>query len=143
MSRQLQFENYLGKLAVDTLKMTADEYKHLREKQTQDEVMDELQRRSLEKGVASYNLRALRQALFINQRVSTRTHYEWQPSEVGGIFVHLKHCNTFTSNTGVVLKQFMGPSVVLILYESKSANYVAQQIFDLFPLFSRFVIVVL
>ncbi|KAL9968892.1 hypothetical protein ACROYT_G021036 [Oculina patagonica] len=79
---QLQFENYLTKLAVDSLKMDAEEYKHLRKRNTQDWIIEELQKRSLEKGLASYNLKALREALLRNQSVSNRTHQEWQPPEV-------------------------------------------------------------
>ena len=62
--------------------MTDDEYKHLREKYNQDQVIDELQKMSLEKGIATYNLRALREALLMNLKVSSRTHQEWQPPEV-------------------------------------------------------------
>lgn len=73
-------------MAVDSLKMDADEYKHLREKNTQDWIIDELQRRSFEKGIASYNLRALREALLRNQSISNRTHQEWQPPKVQVMF---------------------------------------------------------
>ena len=83
---QLNFETFLAKLAVDSLKMKADEFKTLREMHTQDWVIDELQRLSFEKGLASYNLRALRDALLINHNVSFRTFKEWQPAEVWDIF---------------------------------------------------------
>lgn len=82
---QLQFENYLTKLAVDSLKMDADEYKQLREEHTQDWVMEELQKRSFEKGIAAYSLRALREALLRNQSIANRTHQEWQPPQVGAL----------------------------------------------------------
>lgn len=79
---QLAFENFLAKLAVDSLKMEAEEFKTLRKKHTQDWVIDELQRRSFEKGLANYNLRALKNALLTNHKVSFRTFKEWQPAEV-------------------------------------------------------------
>lgn len=79
---QLSFENFLTKLAVDSLKMEAEEFKNLREMHTQDWVIDELERRSFEQGLANYNLRALRNALLANYRVSVRTFKEWQPAEV-------------------------------------------------------------
>ena len=83
---QLYFEHFLKKLAVDSLKMKADEYKHLREEHTQDWIIDELQKTSLEKGLASYSLRALRDALLRNHGIASRTHQEWQPPKVLGMF---------------------------------------------------------
>jgi len=79
---QLQFENFLTKLAVDSLKMDAEEYKQLRETHTQDWIIEELQKRSFEKGIATYSLRALREALLRNQSIADRTHREWQPPQV-------------------------------------------------------------
>ena len=79
---QLQFEKFLTKLAVDSLKINADEYKQLRESHPQDWIIEELQKRSLEKGIASYSLTALREALLRNQSISDRTHQEWQPPQV-------------------------------------------------------------
>ena len=64
--------------------MSADEYKQLREEHNQDWVIDELERRSLEKGLAAYNLRALRESLMKDQSAASRTHQEWQPPEVRG-----------------------------------------------------------
>lgn len=66
--------------------MEADEFKNLREMHTQDWVIDELQRRSFEKGLTNYNLRALRNALLRNHSVSFRTFKEWQPAEVWDMF---------------------------------------------------------
>ena len=79
---QVQFENFLTKLAVDSLKIDADEYKQLRETHTQEWIIEELQKRSLEKGIATYSLTALREALLTNQSISNRTHQEWQPPRV-------------------------------------------------------------
>lgn len=73
-------------MAVDTLKMDANEYKHLMEEHTQDWIIDELQKRSFEKGLASYDLRALREALQKNQSIANRTHQEWQPPKVLEMF---------------------------------------------------------
>ena len=79
---QLAFENFLAKLAVDSLKMEAEEFKTLSEMHTQEWIIDELQRRGFEKGLANYNLRALRKALLTNLHVSLRIFKEWQPAEV-------------------------------------------------------------
>lgn len=76
----------MTKLAVDSLKMQTDEFKNLREEHNQDWVIDELQRRSLEKGLPSYNLRAPREVLLKNQSISYRTFKEWQPAEVWDMF---------------------------------------------------------
>ena len=83
---QLSLENFLTKLAVDTLKIEAEEFKNLRERHNQDWIIDELQRRSFEKGHANYNLRALREALLSNHSVSFRTFKEWQPAGVWNMF---------------------------------------------------------
>ena len=86
LSLQLQFENFLEKLALDSLKMAADEYRQLREEHNQDGAIDELQRRSLEKGLTTHNLKALRESLLRNQTIASRTHHEWQPPEVRDLF---------------------------------------------------------
>ena len=86
LSFQLFFKNFLTKLAVDSLKMEADEYKHLREEHNQDWIIDELQRRSREKGLPDYNLRALRDALLKNLSIANRTFQEWQPPQVWDVF---------------------------------------------------------
>ena len=83
---QLVFETFLANLAVDSLKMKDEEFKTLREMHTQDWVIDELQKRSFEKGLANYNLRALRKALLTNHSISFRTFKEWQPAKVWDIF---------------------------------------------------------
>ena len=73
-------------MAVDSLKMEANEYRQLRENNTQDWIIDELQRKSFENGLATYNLRTLREALLRNHSISSRTHQEWQPSKVRVMF---------------------------------------------------------
>ena len=79
----------MRKLAIDSLKIPDDEYQRLREEHNQDWVIDELQRRFLEKGISATNLRTLRESLKRNQTVATRTHFEWQPSKVWHIFLHV------------------------------------------------------
>jgi len=79
---ELFFENFLTKLAVDSLKMEADEYKRLREEHNLDWIIDELQRRNREKGLPDYSLRALREALLKNLNIANRTFQEWQPAQV-------------------------------------------------------------
>lgn len=91
LSIQLQFESYLEKLAVDSLKMNVDEYKQLRDTHTQDWIIDELQKRSLTKGLSTYNLRTLREALLRNQTFANRTHQEWQPAEVRGTLTECRY----------------------------------------------------
>ena len=90
-------------MAVDSLKMDADEYKHLRERNTQDWIIEELQRRSFEKGIASHDLRALREALLKNQSVSHRTHQEWQPAKVRVIDTLHKWRPNLSNNTLYIL----------------------------------------
>ena len=82
----LQYESYLEKLALGSLKMNVSEYRQLRETHTQDWIIDELQNRSITKGLTSYNLRTLREALLTNQTIANRTYHEWQPAEVNSIF---------------------------------------------------------
>lgn len=69
--------------------MGADEYRHLREEHTHDGAIDELQRRSLEKGLATHNLRTLRESLLKDQTIASRTHHEWQPPEVKNVFCRI------------------------------------------------------
>ena len=78
----MQFENFLTKMAVDSLEIGADEYRQLREQHDQEWIINELQRKSLEKGLPGYNLNALRESLLRDQSVAGRTHLEWQPPEV-------------------------------------------------------------
>ena len=78
--------------------MTADEYRQLREEHNQDWVIDELQRRSLEKGLAAYNLRSLRESLLKDQTIASRTHQVWQPPEVWDIFIKLME-NSYITNS--------------------------------------------
>ena len=66
---------------MDSLKMSPDGYKQLREEQNQDWIIDELQRRRLEKELATYNLWALRESLMRDHSIANRTFLEWQPSE--------------------------------------------------------------
>ena len=69
--------------------MRVDEYRHLREEHNQDGAIDELQRRSLEKGLTTHNLRALRESLLKDQTIASRTHHEWQPPEVRYVFCRI------------------------------------------------------
>ena len=84
----------MRKFAIDLLKIPDDEYQRLREEHNQDWVIDELQRRSLENGIAGPNLRTLRDSLSRNQTVATRTYLEWQPPEVWHIFQQVQKANT-------------------------------------------------
>ena len=62
--------------------MEEDECKHLKEEHNQDWIIDELQRKSREKGLPDYSLRALREALLKNLSIANRTFKEWQPPQV-------------------------------------------------------------
>ena len=62
--------------------MTMEEYEHLRENCNQEWIIDELQKRSLEKGLTFYNLRALKDSLLRDQEIASRTHQAWQPPKV-------------------------------------------------------------
>ena len=77
----------MKKTATDSLKMADNEYRQLREEHDQDWVIEEIQQRSLEKGLAAYNLKALRESLLRDQTIASRTHHEWQPPEVWDIYV--------------------------------------------------------
>lgn len=71
--------------------MNVDEYKQIRDTHTQDWIIDELQKRSLTKGLTTYNLRTLREALLRNQTFANRTHQEWQPAEVRGTLTECRY----------------------------------------------------
>jgi len=68
--------------------MEADEYNHLRKEHNLDWMIDELQRRSRDKGLPDYSLRALREALLNNLSIAKRTFEEWQPPQVRDMFRH-------------------------------------------------------
>ncbi|CAH3046661.1 unnamed protein product [Pocillopora meandrina] len=95
---QLQFESYLEKFAVDSLKMSVDEYRQIREIHSQDWMVDELQKRSLTKGLTTYDLWTLRDALLRNQAIANRTHQEWQPAEVPLTFLKCQERRFFPRN---------------------------------------------
>lgn len=84
---QIQFENFLKKLALDTLKMTSDEYQQLTRGHNQDWIINELEKRSLERGLVSYNLRTLLESLQKDQIFASKTHNEWGPPEVRTILM--------------------------------------------------------
>ena len=73
-------------LAIDSMKISPDEYQHLRQEHDQDWIVYELQKRSLEMGITAYNLADLRESLLKDQILATRSHHEWQPSEVWRVF---------------------------------------------------------
>ena len=62
--------------------MTSDEYHKMREENTKEWIIEELEKRAFEKGLANFNLRTLRESLLKDQIVASRTHVEWQPAEV-------------------------------------------------------------
>ena len=66
--------------------MTSDEYHKMREENTEEWIVDELEKRGLENGLAIHNLRTLRESLRKDQIVASRTHLEWQPPEVWASF---------------------------------------------------------
>jgi len=62
--------------------MTSDEYHKMREENTKEWIVDELEKRGLERGLAVHSLRTLRESLLKDQMVASWTHLEWQPAEV-------------------------------------------------------------
>ena len=62
--------------------MTSDEYHTMPEENTKEWIVDELEKRGLERALPIYNLRKLRESLLKDQIVAGRTHLEWQPAEV-------------------------------------------------------------
>ena len=67
--------------------MTSDEYQQLTRGHNQDWIIDELQKRSLERGLVSYNLRTLLESLQKDQIFASKTHNEWGPPEVRTILM--------------------------------------------------------
>lgn len=72
----------MKKLATHSLNMAVEEYKQMRDERSQEWVIDEVQKRCEEKGLAVPNIRSLKESLQNDQTVAARTHSEWQPSEV-------------------------------------------------------------
>ena len=54
----------------------------MRDERSQEWVIDEIQKRCQEKGLAFSSIRSLKESLQKDQTVAARTHSEWQPSEV-------------------------------------------------------------
>ena len=78
--------------------MTSDEYQKMREENTKEWIIEELEKRVLDNGLAIFNLRTLRESLLKNQMVASRTHLDWQPAEVQdlcflSVSVFLKNSN--------------------------------------------------
>ena len=67
--------------------MTSDEYQQLTRGHNQDWIIDELEKRSLERGLVSYNLRTLLESLQKDQIFASKTHNEWGPPEVRTILM--------------------------------------------------------
>lgn len=79
---QIQFEKFLETLAINTLKITADKYRELREEHTQDWIIVEVQKKASEEGRAVYNLTSLRESLRRDDSIATKGFNEWQPPKV-------------------------------------------------------------
>ena len=79
---KVQFEAYLAKMAVETLKMTAEEYQALKMRNNQRRFMETLYQRARAMNVTMHDLEALYLSLLHDHKVASRTHLEWQPPEV-------------------------------------------------------------
>ena len=62
--------------------MRSDDYDKMREENTKEWIIEELEKRRLENGLAIFHLRTLRESLQKDQIIANRTHLEWQPAEV-------------------------------------------------------------
>ena len=67
--------------------MTTDEYHNMREENTKEWIIEELEKRGFEKGLANFNLRTLRESLLKDQVVASRTHVECSPQRYKKISV--------------------------------------------------------
>ena len=66
----------------------------MREENTKEWIIEELEKRGFEKGLANLNLRTLRESLLKDQIVASRTHVEWQPAEVQDLcFLSVSVCS--------------------------------------------------
>ena len=80
----------MKKLATHSLNMAVEEYDLMRNERSQDWIIDEIQKRCQEKGLAVSNIRSLKESLQNDQTVAARTHREWQPSLVSRSLYLLK-----------------------------------------------------
>ena len=79
---QATFEQVLYKMATTNLKMTADEYKELREKEALESTMTLLQKRAAAENIPLYDIRALRDSLHHDNKMATNKHREWKAPQV-------------------------------------------------------------
>ena len=86
--------------------MTSDEYHKMREENTKEWIVDELEKRGLERGLAIHNLRTLRESLLKDQMVASRTHLQWQPAEVwaSSPFINVQVYNCFKQRSRTNIK---------------------------------------
>ena len=86
--------------------MTSDEYHKMREENTKEWIVDELEKRGLERSLAIYNLRTLRESLLKDQMVASRTHLQWQPAEVwaSSPFINVQVYNCFKQRSRTDIK---------------------------------------
>lgn len=95
---QVQFEAYLAKMAVETLKMTAEEYQALKTRNNQRRFMETLYQRARAMNVTMHDLEALYISLLHHYKVASRTHLEWQPAEVHFYFICIQYAQCWNSN---------------------------------------------
>ena len=69
-------------MAVNSLSMSTEEYKHLREGETLDNTMQCLQQIALDKRIPLHDLRELRASVSHDNHVATQKHREWKPPQV-------------------------------------------------------------
>ncbi|XP_048587065.1 mycocerosic acid synthase-like polyketide synthase isoform X2 [Nematostella vectensis] len=79
---ELQFEEYMLRIAVKSLKMREDEYQSLRKKHSMSEMLDLLQKRSRDLDLSLFSLQAMWDSLLHDQVISSKTHDEWEPPKV-------------------------------------------------------------
>ena len=121
-------ENFLKKLATNSLNMAVEEYELMRDEGGQEWVIDEIQKRCQEKGLAVPNVRSLKESLQKDQTVAARTHSEWQPSQVSTSFFIFVEMTISLCDTPLFTSRFRpcGPSLLVLLREGeKSCTFLA------------------
>lgn len=123
-------ENFLKKLATNSLNMAVEEYELMRDERGQEWVIDEIQKRCQEKGLAVPNVRSLKESLQKDQTVAARTHSEWQPSEVRSsslmfVEITISLCRRDTALISVLLSDFIIEANRLAQAEGQKAGFLA------------------
>ena len=113
-------------MAIETMKMSAEDYRQLTEEHTQDWVVDELQRKILDEGLAAYNLRSLRESLQRDSSIAKKALLKWQPPKVWNKLFFI-HFNLFYF---ISPSFFFSPSLISLLKLNTVGTYNARGILN-------------